>query len=635
MLRDHKRKFDSERADTALPFKARPVTDLSFNEETPPSNPTTVSQLFKMFLDESFHSKVKVRTAHKASKLDQDEPAKYYVKSHHNPQLSQLESYSAAVCRLVASDKYVPATRVYYDNESNKITGVASKELPGFQSIHDNPLTKADIKMSQFDQAYQQRLLLARIDRLREHLNVSSCSYFSRVTGFLFATPTSSFLADLTVYQGSDNKFSNDALDNLNQSLSNRVAQSKCNTRNIAEFLLISEIKASINLIQTLVSPSETITIPDIEAMDAADASGQAIAMNATDLAHYRAIKGLATALTTRYIFKEGDSHAKNMAKDGKIIDFDLTKQPLSFPLKSIDPLTEILRSIEPASFKCTAGDIRSFPVLNDTPLFYWPTVKPDHVQNLLKTILKYLRGDEVLSDADAELLSSRINELKKFIVSQLVSEETNVLDCLMIERSVSVVVDEKITLLKDNIVRLMTEHEDNLERVEAAAWKLLEKDGQFFTADDNKIFSDLAFHPVFEYHKYRTLLKFLLIDPEVYNCIAELHIGEDEDVYIKDAHQFVSLRTAAAEEDILRREEIESVLDSMPEFHEFLVEYGEVAVSSIVAELNDVREKYLAKVDAKPYYQRFVDALDPDYIQERFNAINNRHQNANEAYRF
>jgi hypothetical protein len=365
----------------------------------------------------------------------------------------------------------------------------------------------------------------------------------------------------------------------------------------------------------------------------AATIGDKEIRTESAELQHYRNIKGSAISLMTRYIFREGDAHAQNMSKDGKMVDFELTKNLLSIPLKMTDQLSAALLSSRKTSFACTARDIRSFPDLVDAEPFYWPTIQTRILPSIMKIISGYLHG----ADDDSEWLFDAINELKASFANALISDRTNFINRKMIEHSVSVVVDEKLILLRDALIELIAKKDNKIEVAEMAVWNMFGKAGRLFSDADNKLYSNLSYHPVFEYHKFKTLLKLLVLDPDVYHCMAEFHISADARIMADETEEarahidgmpaplFVGLRNLAALDDIARRSEIQNVLVTMPEFNAYIAEYGEEAMHSILEEVNEVRVKYASKLVDKPHYQRMVDALNPDKMNLQFAELQGR----------
>ncbi|KTD76107.1 hypothetical protein [Legionella worsleiensis] len=140
------------------------------------------------------------------------------------------------------------------------------------------------------------------------------------------------------------------------------------------------------------------------------------------------------------------------------------------------------------------------------------------------------------------------------------------------------------------------------------------------FTVEDNTRYKLLAGHPVFIFHKYKTLLKYVLTDPEVFRQLAELNITLSPAQSSNDNEP--SIHEQLIRDEIDRIQEIRNTLISMADFKQFLKEHDQVAFELIKEELSSEQIKYSAKSRDQGYYQSLVDALDPDRLHDRFQAL-------------
>lgn len=140
------------------------------------------------------------------------------------------------------------------------------------------------------------------------------------------------------------------------------------------------------------------------------------------------------------------------------------------------------------------------------------------------------------------------------------------------------------------------------------------------FTIEDNTNYKLLAGHPIFIFHKYKTFLKYILTDGEVYRIFAELNISKNHHSTLEgnddDLHQ------ALVNDEIERIQEIRSVLVEMPDFKMFLKEHGQFAFELIQEEFEISREKYINKISHQLYYQRLVQALDMEGVESKFKEL-------------
>jgi hypothetical protein len=144
------------------------------------------------------------------------------------------------------------------------------------------------------------------------------------------------------------------------------------------------------------------------------------------------------------------------------------------------------------------------------------------------------------------------------------------------------------------------------------------------FTVEDNSNYTLLASHPVFIFHKYKTFLKYTLTDPEVYRVFAELNIAKQNtspsssssDAPHDDIHEQLIM------DEMERIQEIRNTLLAMPDFKNFLKEHGSFVFELIKEEFQTEQEKYSSKTKHQSYYQRLVQALDPEVIETKFNEL-------------
>jgi len=111
------------------------------------------------------------------------------------------------------------------------------------------------------------------------------------------------------------------------------------------------------------------------------------------------------------------------------------------------------------------------------------------------------------------------------------------------------------------------------------------------FTTQENAVYQKLEIHPVFIYHKFTMLLKYILTDAEMYRNIFKLHAPEDakfESKYIIDM---------LTEEHARQIKAYREILTNMPEFREFLRHHGEHAFKSIITEFDERNKKYEKKI--------------------------------------
>lgn len=102
------------------------------------------------------------------------------------------------------------------------------------------------------------------------------------------------------------------------------------------------------------------------------------------------------------------------------------------------------------------------------------------------------------------------------------------------------------------------------------------------YSYHENDLIKKLSTNPVFIYHKFKTLLKFILTDANMYRKIAKMHVREN----IVDSNNISLIeRNVAHQEE--RIKQMRKVLVNMPEFKSFIRTNGKPALDEIIAEFN------------------------------------------------
>lgn len=140
-----------------------------------------------------------------------------------------------------------------------------------------------------------------------------------------------------------------------------------------------------------------------------------------------------------------------------------------------------------------------------------------------------------------------------------------------------------------------------------------------FFTPHDNEVYKKLAKNPIFIFHKFKTLLKYILTDVNMYRSLLTLHMREK----YKDSNGIeTNLIEEMVNDERERINEIRMVLIHMQEFRDFLSNHGDFAYHIIRSELSEYKTKYMNKLDTKPYYQNLVDSIDLDLLDRKFDQL-------------
>lgn len=552
----------------AMPPKARPLSYLLIGQNI--NNNTHPTYKAKKVLLSGGHT-VGVKAA---SYFYKENNAKELDKTNEaDPRIACLEAYACAISRFLATSAYVPAANAIYDEAQQQFIGVASKEIPNFKSNSEDRLKESDTSVETTTTAIeQQRAVLDQ--NIQELINTSkreSQGFFSFFYNKNQRQLTAAQLSQLLVdFQQNAHKHSDEALTTLQVKLQERINVIEANTKAgykkpsyPQELNLLSKIINTAKTLKMFNEEKEDISIEMLEALDLKLqdkkiqldenkpaiinelVNGKKVVITTKNLLNYRIIKGLAIALTTRYIFKEDDNHSHNMSKYGHIIDFDMTKWNILYKFKKMKQLDRKLRQPLDTTYHFTERDLRNFPDLKDAKPYYWPTYQVMFTESVIKTI-NFFGYD---------------------------------------------VTDYAKTIAKN-----------------------------FFTINDNEAYKKLSNNPIFKYHQFQTLLKFLLTNEHMYRGFAELHIPIDAFSKSEDGKPNQKLLIdELVKDEAARIAELYKVLSIMPEFKEFLLQHGDSAFANIKKEFTVEKAKYAAKTKTKPYYQSLVDAIDLPDMSARY----------------
>lgn len=346
-------------------------------------------------------------------------------------------------------------------------------------------------------------------------------------------------------------------------------------------------------------------------------------------------MRGLATSLVTRYVFKEDDNNNKNFSKWGQFIDFEMTKFNISSHFKELDLFSRAFRQPNQATYICTEQDIRRFPDIKDAMPFYWPTTAPMISLMLIKIMNSFIgQFEHFFIDADDQIYKELSRIVLEVASALYVGDETQSLRDRLSQYAFKLVLKLKSVLIgqpevisieqkklvfeviKNNFMHYLTCYLNSQD----IPTGYLQQFGAFdncFSPEDNESYKLLSTHPVFIFHKFKTFLKYILMDENAYQSIAKLYIRPSSS-YIEKGNK-INLRESLVQDEIARIKEIRAVLSGMPEFKEFLICHGDFALKMIKKEIACVEHNYAAKSHAKPYYQTLVNSLSSNGLDIRY----------------
>lgn len=140
------------------------------------------------------------------------------------------------------------------------------------------------------------------------------------------------------------------------------------------------------------------------------------------------------------------------------------------------------------------------------------------------------------------------------------------------------------------------------------------------YSLEDNQVYKSLTFNPIFIFHKFKTLLKYVLTDEQIYRTFAHLNIGSEP--YTDSNGLDYNLQKKLVKDELLRIADIHGTLISMADFKEFLEDHGSFAFELLKEEFLSTKTKYQNKTKDRPIYNQLVQALDITVIEDRFNEL-------------
>lgn len=703
-------KWDKKRPRDAssLPPRARNIADLQL---------TIHSKKEILSSNEVYLMKKKKHGINKLTPL-------YFFKNHDSSsRLSELEAYCAAICELLATPDYVSTSRPYYD-EKNQLVGVASKEIVGFKSNFDAPLQKHETRINSvvLNREENQRIIKDVAQKLLYHYEIYYVPSFTEPTVYDVQCCLLELL-NISI------PFPETILPKLASAFNARKKEvTWCN--DISELQLLNQGQKAIDTLLSLENnlDEELISIALLEALDKEikntprksfdgffdeDFDSCFFKIPLQDVTNYSLLKGLGVSLTTRYLFKEKDNSNSNMSKKGHFIDFEWTKANISCDFHAPNRLNDLFRNSKENSFPCNQSTIESFPDIENSNVFYWPTRQPEVHKKLFNYVSEFLTQCEHKLEEEDETLYKQLAKLIVFIntvkehafstpksfldltcdyayqtviyfkafvtrrpVEALLAEQTikftfaqlnqefiqwsnevnkeiagidkeevsawlqKVLGTIDIKINVLTTVYQEIksaitSYSKDHITAVEAEDINNFYGVIDTLFEELKARFDFcssefkkewdcinrntFSREDNEVYKSLAYNPVFIFHKYKTFLKYILTNEEMYRAYVSLNISKKPCNEVEG--KSYSLGERLVNDELQRISEVRKTLVGMPDFKHFLVEHGQFAFELIKEEFQITKDKYAKKENAV-HYQKLVQALDIEVIEGEFNNL-------------
>lgn len=517
----------------------------------------------------------------KLRKLENVQRFYFFKNNKPGSPISELEALCGAFYRFIAPEN-VPATHAYYDEDNEvKFIGVTSKAIPGFKTNHDVPLEETDtfielIKdLIEEETEIQSKKVSKDIEELTNYLDKifsstqnsymeSSVQYIKNLYNFYWSSAYTAvkLRETLVTFKNSDPKlkFSPQSIQALLDFLRNRVIHIEKDLNDPDTY------RDELVLLKNLTNSAE----------------------NLLDLALQKAV----TISANRKL-----EEAYKLTKANGI---DLEK------LKDEEKITC-------DGFSITVKDLKNYRIVKRLAVAlvtrYLMQDTDGHNQNMSK--------DGWLIDFDMAKLRilfqfrnpdfwdrrlRQPSERTFIVTARDIAEFPNIRDADFYYWPT------KATLLTKSMAKKIS-------------WVYTVREN-FFEKKDNDVFQKLSTNPVFIFHKYKTLLKYILTDGNMFRNIGKLHLREDLTYRDENDGKFKNLLDEIINDEEARIQKVRDVLIKMPEFQKFLAHNGKYVLQLIKDEFLDYRNKYKLKLKEKPYYKELVNSINLEEIHKRYKQI-------------
>ncbi len=547
-------------AEKNLPPKARSIGDLYFpNKQNEDAQPQKTAHL--------------VNTARKKNTKH---PDIFYFFKYNDPgaEISELEAACCGILQFLAPDNVSPARAYYDEKQDDKFVGVTSKAIPGFKSNREDPLEEEDIIVEVWrkdieDQRASLQKILDELIRLTDRTSQQnqSESFLNRgmqVTKNFFnshansASTAVNFHEDLLAFNKNKNKFTQDALFSLKKTLQARKDHIQKNIYNTSQYN--SELTALGNAI-----------------------------------------------LRTDFLFK--NAYSLTSESIARLEELDRIARVKGKDLNALNENNLLSARLFEHEFKVRVKALKNYRI-----------VKGQAIGECARFIGKDPDGHNKNMNKYGQIIDfdmAKLNLLFRF-------RHRGLLDRMLREPSKKtfVVTERDIRFFPDirdaDFFYWPTKQSNMTQSVVDTIPKLFEN---FFTPRDNEIYKKLAYNQVFIFHKFKTFLKYILGNIDIYSNIVKLHLRTDTTFTDADGQQ-KNLFNEFVKDEAARIEEIAQTLIPMQEFRDFLSTDGELAFKLIKDEFIQYRTKYESKLSAKPYYKALVDSINIAAIEQKYRDI-------------
>jgi len=573
----------------------------------------------------------------------------YVVKKYSSPEygsIPELEAYNSAVCQFIAGTEYVPSLNAYYGNIGYE--SVASKKMPDFVTNANDPLTLQDAEIECMKELILRNRIIGDAKIILTDINTDEADFNKRAnisSGIInffgvgsqnFASRRSeitNLISDLNDIRDPDvilplldehaanirNRLNNQL--NLTPRQTNHLTTLLAHIKNYQDQPGLSAVNnQSIEEMENILASCKIAGVNFRNKPDSEHININGTSILAGDLRHYEYIKGLAISSTTRYLMHEGDFNNTNFAKDGRMVDFGMTKLKMQYLFGTMKRVDEFTRLKHKLTLGYTERDLRHFPILKDSQPFYWPTRRTSISNILIEAVSAFLKNREEMQYLPKNLLHDKLLMVIKQALSlmheyhqqsssiikrladmavQMVLQIRSILEWRDAEDIEAEDAEQDLfgmaNLLFD---RYINRHKDEYMKFEKDLREKLGVDNKMFAEKDNAVFKALASHPVFEFFKFKTIMKYMITKPDLYQSLGEM--------YFRKGCVYLSL---LVDDENRNHDSLRDILINMPEYQKFIEEHGGFAVELIDKDFKEYADRLQRKIEKHPDESKYQNA--------------------------
>lgn len=149
------------------------------------------------------------------------------------------------------------------------------------------------------------------------------------------------------------------------------------------------------------------------------------------------------------------------------------------------------------------------------------------------------------------------------------------------------------------------------------------------FTVTENPTYKKLQYNELFNYHKFATLLKFILTPDKNLRYIAEQHISPEREI-VNDDFQVRKVSEMMSSYAIKRKKMFTETLVKTPSFRQFLTKYGDKALAEIQTEFKEQNQliddheylKYLKSDKTRSVEFKIKAKVNPNLVQAAYDDV-------------